>query len=472
MDKKVYLKRISIVLVVLLLAFLLGFFFLLCFFSFELVGDSEVKISYKDLYIEQGVQASFLGFDLSDGVKVLGQVENGVIGEYKITYSYKFVFASFEKTRTVFVKDMDKPVIELKGESVRTICPRSEYKEEGYLAYDEVDGDLTDHVQVIQEDSSIKYKVSDSSSNSVEVERKIKKEDISRPTITLTGSSTVYVRQNSEYKELGYSATDNCDGNLTSKVKVTGSVNTSNLGTYIITYSVEDSSGNKVEVKRQVIVSNDDANFGVIYLTFDDGPSGSGSTARILDTLKSNGVHATFFVTGSGPDSLIKRMYEEGHAIALHTYTHEYQNIYKSVGNYFSDLEKIQARVKNITGIESKIIRFPGGSNNTMAARYSTTTGLMSILKEEVLVRGFSYFDWNVDASDAYNCAKSSVKNKKTCVYNNVVKNLSKKRSNIVLMHDIKSYTADVLPDIIRYAKSQGYTFDVLTMDTRPVRFR
>ena len=474
MTRKESFRKIGIIFSFILVSFSIGTLSIFFFFRLELIGDKEIKISYRDSYLEQGAKASLFGIDLSDKIKIDGKVNNGVVGDYDITYSYQLAFLSFNEVRTVHVKDLEKPVLTLKGNSVVHICPLLEYQEDGYDAYDEVDGDLTSKVERIEGVSSIKYKVFDSSGNSIVVEREIKKGDSSIPSIKLSGGGKVYLKKGDKYHEAGYSASDNCDGDLTSKVKVSGSVNSANLGTYHITYSVEDSSGNKAEVKREVVVieetSKDDAIVGSIYLTFDDGPSNSGSTAKILDVLKQEGVHATFFVTGSGSDSLIKRMNDEGHVVALHTYTHQYQNIYASVNNYFADLERIRTRVKNITGKDVKIIRFPGGSNNTVSNKYSS--GIMATLRNEVVIRGYSYFDWNVDASDAYNCAKSSVSNKKKCVYNNVTKNLSKKRSNIVLMHDVKSYTANALSDIIKYAKNRNYTFHVLTEETNPVRFK
>lgn len=455
----------------LLLIFLAGFLFIKLSFSFELKGDQLLQLSYKDHYEEEGATLSFFGQDLSKKIKISGEVTDGKVGEYKIKYSYHLAFIPFSKTRKVSVVDTEKPTIELVGEKSQTMCPNKEYEEEGYRATDEYDGDLTDKVEVVQEENAIKYKVTDSSGNTTVVAREVKKEDTTKPTITLTGGNVITVQKNTSYKESGYKATDGCDGDLTDQVKVEGEVDTSKLGNYKIKYKVADSSGNETTVERTVVVTETASSAkGVIYLTFDDGPSGSGSTSKILDILKEEGVQATFFVTGSGPDSLIKRAHEEGHAIALHTYTHQYQNIYRSVDAYFSDLEKIQNRVKSITGETSWVIRFPGGSNNTISNKYNS--GIMPILRQQALEKGYTYFDWNVDASDAYECAKSSVTDKKGCVYENVTSTLSKKRANVVLMHDLKSYTADALADIIHYAKENGYVFDVITKDTAPVRFR
>ena len=155
-------------------------------------------------------------------------------------------------------------------------------------------------------------------------------------------------------------------------------------------------------------------------------------------------------------------MYDEGHTVALHTATHNYSYIYSSKENYFADLERVSNRVKNITGYESKIIRFPGGSSNTISRNYKI--GIMSELTTEVLNRGYRYYDWNVDADDA---GKAYTKEQ---VYNNVTSHLSHQRSNMVLMHDVKYQTKSAIRDIIRYAKANGYTFKKIEMNTYMIR--
>ena len=313
-------------------------------------------------------------------------------------------------------------------------------------------------------DNKITYTVKDKHGNKSTISRNIIYEDKSQPVITLTGSDTVYMFLGDKYNELGYKATDNCDGDLTSKVKVTNNINNNELGEYKVTYSVMDEADNKYSIDRKVIVSKRDAP-GTIYLTFDDGPR-AGTTDVILDILKEEGVKATFFVTNSGPDELIKRAYDEGHTIALHTATHDYGIVYNSVDSYFRDLGSVSDRVKRITGEESKIIRFPGGSSNTISRRYSD--GIMSALTKEVLARGYRYYDWNLSSGDAVGGKPPTASD----IYNNVVSHLSKSRVNMILMHDIKTYTRDALRDIIHYAKENGYTFDKITAGTEMVTQR
>ena len=141
------------------------------------------------------------------------------------------------------------------------------------------------------------------------------------------------------------------------------------------------------------------------------------------------------------------------------------ENHSESDDSYFKDLESVSNRVKRITGEESKIIRFPGGSSNTISRKYSS--GIMSKLTSEVVDRGYKYYDWNVSSGDAAGGRPTS-----TQIKNNVINNLRKDRVNMVLMHDIKTYTRDALRSIIREGKEKGYTFEKITMDTSMVKQR
>ena len=430
----------------------------------NLQGDKNITISYNDIYKEPGYKASFLFKNITKNIIIDNKVKNGNIGTYKITYTYKLGFIKFKKVRTVNIIDNKKPEILLDDEV--TICPNDDISKIKYEVFDEYDGDITNKAISEYIDNKLIITAKDSSNNSIEKEVIVKKVDLEKPTITLKGNETIYLNYGSVYNEPGYEAIDNCDGNITDKVEKNGTVGSS-IGTYKITYSVIDSSNNKIEVTRTVIVRNNylynngSISNGTIYLTFDDGPN-NGTTNVILDVLKEEGVKATFFVTCNGPDNLIKRMYDEGHTVALHTATHNYSYVYSSVDNYFEDLNRVSNRVKNITGVESKIIRFPGGSSNTISRNYSQ--GIMTTLTGMVLEKGYRYFDWNVDSNDAGG-ARSS-----TEVYNNVTRNLSKYRSNVVLMHDIKVTTRDAIRNIIKYGKANGYNFEKIDMNTYMIR--
>lgn len=441
----------------------LGYFFFVP--KISLKGNEVIRIPWKMKYEEKGYKGSYSFRDQTKNVQVKGEVNSDKVGTYIVTYHLDHGFFHARRKRRVEVVDLEKPIITLVGEKEVTICPSSTYQEEGYQAVDQYDGDLTEKVERIEALNEIKYKVHDSSHN-VQIEsRKIKREDVISPTITLNGSSYLYQVVGSTYQEQGVQVFDNCDSDLSSKVKIEGDVDTSKEGVYTLTYTVSDESGNIRSVSRTVEVVSLERGKGIIYLTFDDGPSAT-ITPSILDILKDEGVKATFFVLDKSDslNYLIKRAYDEGHTIALHSATHNYGLVYSSVDAYFQDLYQIQEKVRMITGETSMIIRFPGGSSNTVSRRYCP--GIMSVLVNEVLNRGFHYFDWNVGSGDAGN-ARS-----KEDVYSSVVSSLRYDRSNVVLMHDFENNykTRDALVSIIRFGKANGYTFLPIDYGTPMVR--
>lgn len=402
--------------------------------------------------------------NLSKYMMVKNEVDEKVIGTYNISVNIKYFIYRVSKVYSVKVVDKVKPSIILNGSNIGLACPNKDYVEEGYTANDDYDGDITDKVTSVVGDVSIKYSVSDSSGNTFSTERTIEHTDKEAPSISLNGDSTIYLYVGDNYQEPGYSASDNCDGDITDKVVSTGSVDTSKTGTYTVTYTLTDSSNNTTTVERTIvvrkIVTQISYGNGIIYLTFDDGPSER--TREILDILDEEGVKATFFVCGANAYTV--RAYNSGHTIALHSNTHNYSYIYASSDNFFSDLNAIDNTVYNSIGIHPKIIRFPGGSSNTISRHYHT--GIMSYLTSEVVNRGYSYYDWNVDSNDA----GSDVYNSNN-IYYNVINHLSHNKTNVVLMHDSGGHSATVkaLRNIIRTAKEYGYTFRAIDSSTPAV---
>ena len=204
---------------------------------------------------------------------------------------------------------------------------------------------------------------------------------------------------------------------------------------------------------------------GVIFLTFDDGPT-SDSTPQILDILKKRDIKATFFILhyDEHREPLIKREKEEGHTIALHGYSHTYSEVYTSSDACLENFRKIKEQVYQTTGTESKIIRFPGGSSNVISKKYCE--GVMTELTKRVIDEGYRYFDWNVDSDDAGH-AKTSEK-----VYQNVTTGIKPGRNNVVLMHDFAGNhkTIDALDSIISWGLEQGYVFRRITEETPMVK--
>lgn len=429
---------------------LLFLYQMLVFPRINLEGNRVVEVEYQGKYKEPGYASSYFGKNLSSMVEVEGEVDTSKVGEYPITYQVNYHGFSTTKTRIVKVVDSSYPEITFTTDDKKLyLCPDSKYLYDDYQAFDNYDGDITDKVKVTESGGRLKYVVSDTFGNKTVVKRDVLYKDILGPTIELDSGDVVTLSIGDTFTDSTYQVSDNCDKNI--KVEVHGDVDTSQPGIYERVYKATDSSSNTTEKVQKVMVF-EPSKQGVIYLTFDDGPR-SGTTDIILNILKEENVKATFFVTNSGPDDLIKRAYDEGHAIGLHTASHDYSVVYASGDSYFNDLKLVSERVKRITGEESKLIRFPGGSSNTISRKYSP--GIMSYLTQEVVKRGYRYYDWNIDSRDAEGGRFNADEITKF-----VTSKLSHDKVNMVLMHDIKVTTMEALRNIIRYGKENGYVFD------------
>ena len=91
-------------------------------------------------------------------------------------------------------------------------------------------------------------------SDTITKKKTTSQKDTEKPVITLKGNSEITLNQGDKYNDEGASATDNIDGDITSKIKVSGKVDITKSGTYTITYTVTDKAGNRTDVTRKVTV--------------------------------------------------------------------------------------------------------------------------------------------------------------------------------------------------------------------------
>lgn len=419
----------------------------------------NVVINVNDEYKEEVPNVCYGSLYKCEEVSFIkeGSVDSTKLGDYNLVYQYKVDEKELVLEEKISVVDLEKPVIKVLGDI--KACPNGNIWDQKYEAYDNYDGDLTSKVVYVNEDDKHYLSVTDSSNNETRIETDIIIND-EAPTITLKGDSKVYLLVGKKYSEKGYTVTDICDEDLSEKVTVKNNINSNKAGTYQVTYSVIDSSGNKKSVIRQVVVFKKNSVITptnkTIYLTFDDGPGKY--TGKLLDILDEYGVKATFFVTNQFPSyqKYIKEAYNRGHSIGIHTYSHNFK-IYSSVESYFNDLNKMNDIIKKQTGVETKIVRFPGGSSNTVSRKYAK--GIMKTLANELEARGYSYFDWNLGSGDTDGLTTSSA------VAKRVINNLKGKTSN-VLMHDIKSYSVEAVREIIEYGLGNGYTFAKININS------
>ena len=202
-----------------------------------------------------------------------------------------------------------------------------------------------------------------------------------------------------------------------------------------------------------------------VYLTFDDGPSVY--TTEILDILDEFDVKATFFVLGkedAASIELIQEIADRGHTVGMHSYSHKYSEIYASREAFIEDYRKIRNFLSESVGVESFCYRFPGGSSNTISS--IDMLEFADYLEEQ----GVTYFDWNISSGDG-----SSVALTPEQIKENVLKDMEKYSSAVVLMHDSaeKRSTVDALPDIIEAILAMEDTAILpITEDTVPVQHK
>lgn len=455
-------KIIAIGIVLILLIVLSMVYLLFPKISISLNGDKYIELKVGSSYEEPGATAKLNSLFSKKNIEVLisGKVNSQKIGKYIITYKASKNNFETEVIRVINVVDKSKPEIKVKNKVIG--CKKNNLIEYNVVATDDYDGNITDNVKYELNSDKITFYVKDSSNNETRLTEKIEYIDNEKPKITLNGPKNIYLKLGEPYEEYGVTATDSCDGNLTDSVKINNNINVDNVGTYEVTYSVTDKNDNKTTLKRYITVINEEEkqekqiiNDATIYLTFDDGPGPY--TEALLNTLEEYNVKATFFVTGQFPkyQHLIKKEYELGHAIGIHTYSHKW-SIYSSVDAYLEDFKKIENIIYEETGNYTKLFRFPGGSSNTISRNYSK--GIMTELSSLLESEGYIYFDWTFDSGDT-----SKNNNSVQAIIKNFKANLKGDGKYIVLMHDIKENTLKALPDIIKYAQANGYKFEKLT---------
>ncbi|HIY45378.1 MAG TPA: polysaccharide deacetylase [Candidatus Borkfalkia excrementipullorum] len=188
-----------------------------------------------------------------------------------------------------------------------------------------------------------------------------------------------------------------------------------------------------------------------IWLTFDDGPTDS-STPKILDILKKENVKATFFVVGrqiAKREKILQREWDEGHAIGIHTYTHEYKRIYASANALLKDIALCDEAIRSVLpDFKTDLYRFPGGSY-----------GIKKSMVAAVENAGYRHYDWNASAEDAVRPDTPA-----SVLYQNVLDSAASKNEVILLMHDGVGYkeTIKCLPSVIKHFREKGFAFCTL----------
>ncbi len=200
-----------------------------------------------------------------------------------------------------------------------------------------------------------------------------------------------------------------------------------------------------------------------VYLTFDDGPSIY--TDELLDILKANNVQATFFVVYNEDESLwpmYNRIVDEGHTLAMHSYSHVYDTMYASKEAFIEDVDMIHDFLYEQTGVDCTYYRFPGGSSNSVSE--VEIQDCMEYLYEE----GITYYDWNSLSGDAVDTSLSPEQ-----LNENIMSYVrTNQGDSIVLLHDLENnyHTIEGLQSLIDTLKEEGYIIAPIDEDTVPVQ--
>lgn len=221
----------------------------------SLVGNATIELEAGTSYTESGANATDnIDGDISARVSSSGNVDTNAIGTYSITYNVSDSSGNNATpiTRTVTVVDTTPPVISLIGEANITLEVGSNYTDAGANANDAVDGDITARVSSTGSvdtnatgSYTINYNVKDNSdNNAIPATRVVSIVDTTPPVLTLIGDANITLESGLTYLDLGASAIDNLDGDISANVSTMGSLDTFVTGTYILIYNVSDATGN------------------------------------------------------------------------------------------------------------------------------------------------------------------------------------------------------------------------------------
>lgn len=434
--------------------------------SFNLVGLETETINANSEYIDRGIigyrNNLVINADLYN-VDKTSNIDITKLGTYEINYNITYKNKEFNLKRKVIVVDNEAPMITTNIDTIeKDYCSNNEKIKFEYDIKDNYDKSEDLSIILKEENSELVITATDTNGNT---NKKIipliyTNKPSAEEGIKLKGTKNYYIALNGKYKEYGATITSGCKDN-TNRTIIESNVDTTKTGEYIVNYHVQNSEN--ITVSRRVIVyepnistNQNQNNDKTIYLTFDDGPCAY--TKTVLETLKTYNVKATFFVTNQFPSyvHLIKDEYEQGHAIGVHTYKHDY-SIYSSIEDYVQDFNKMNEIIEKYTGKKSSIFRFPGGASNTISANYSI--GVMRALATKMSEDNYVYFDWDVSSGDASGASKEKI-------FNNIVKGVSSCSRCVVLMHDINARTVSALGDVLAELTKRGYKFGTLSIDS------
>ena len=289
----------------------------------ELNGIQNMTISYREKYEEPGVILKNANTKYLNKVKIEDNLQNETIGTYYVDYTLKLGTRILKRRRNIKVVDDVPPVIKLNGEQITKISINKEYKEPGYKAIDEYDGDLTEKVEIIGKVDTknygeyiIKYKVKDNSNNTTEVNRIIKVIDEEPPKFECESEYSAF-EQNTQ-NIIGCKAVDNFDGDITEKAKIIGQYDSNKPGIYKVQYTVKDDAGNETTINHNIIIY--EKREQEAYIITDD-------TKEIKEQIEKKEIPATITTPKNQTEEYKNELKEKNYQIGLKTKDKTFKSI-------------------------------------------------------------------------------------------------------------------------------------------------
>ena len=401
--------------------------------------------------------------------------------------------------KLLFFSGMFVPLLKVKGDDPLKLEVNEQYKDPGVIASFHFQ-DYSDEIQV-ENHVDIKKKgtytiVYKSKKYNKEVTRKVEVVDTKAPEIRLEGNKSLRVFENGTYQEPGFMAIDQCDGNITKKVKVEHNINMKKLGTYHVTYSVSDASGNQTKVQREVEVLSDPSNTKlfydydeydntaeewwfnkskdharttgakpqelldqydayfqgpdekVIYLTFDEGGNDITYIKQIADVLNENDVQGTFFLTRNyikDEADFMNELVKKGHVIGNHSWRHYDMPTLAnalSVDKFVAEITETEKTYMEVTGEPmKKVFRFPKGGGSERAMKMVKDLGYSTYFWSH------AYYDYASDVS-----GEEALKTMMDHYHNGA----------IYLLHPSNKGNYEAMDTFIKNMKDLGYRFDTV----------
>lgn len=441
--KKTTIIFISITLLIIIVSIIYN-----TFPRLQLNGSKNIEISYRDEYEEPGVIVKNATGNYMSKIKIDSNIDTNIIGNYYVDYSLKIGGKTLHVRRNVKVIDDIPPVIKLKGDQITEISINSEYKEPGFTAIDEYDGDVTDKVEIIGEVNTenygeyvITYKVHDNSNNINQVNRIVKVIDEEPPTIQCQNNYSVFRSGNI----IGCKAIDNFDGDITNKIKIIGNYDVDTKGIYKVTYTVSDEAGNET-VKEHKLVTYNEKEEPKAYITFYDI---SNTTEEILEILEKQQIKATFFISKQTKEqnyNYLNEIIETENEIGITDVNN--QNIYKDLNTFTSYFKEMQKIIKEKTG---KIVTIYGFNNEEKIEKTK-----LNQIKEYLRNNNIEYYDCDTMSSESNNE-----------IIENIINQIVKNEDQEIIIQFNNSETdqsnKQSISTTIELLKQMNYSFDIVS---------